>query len=89
MKRAHLTIAGRVQGVGFRYALRSRAASLGVGGWARNRPDGTVEAVLEGPGDAVDSLVAWCGEGPRGAAVSGLNVRWEEPAGEEPGFRVG
>jgi acylphosphatase len=83
----HLTIEGRVQGVGFRYSLRERARSRGVSGWAANRPDGTVEAVLEGEDERVDSLVGWCRNGPGGAAVKGVRAREEEPRGER-GFEV-
>jgi acylphosphatase len=54
----------------------------------RNRPDGTVEAVFEGPADAVESLVAWCRRGPRGASVSGVDVDWDEPARAEAHFEV-
>jgi acylphosphatase len=83
----HLTIEGRVQGVGFRWSLRERARSRGVSGWAANRPDGTVEAVLEGADEPVDGLVEWCRRGPGGAAVKGVLTRDEEPRGER-GFQV-
>jgi len=58
--RAHVTVSGFVQGVAFRVATRDRARSRGVAGWARNRPDGAVEAVFEGPPEAVESLVEFC-----------------------------
>jgi acylphosphatase len=80
-------VRGAVQGVGFRYATVSRAGSLGLGGWVRNRPDGTVEAVFEGPRDRVDSMVEWCRRGPAGARVDGVDVTAERPAGERE-FRV-
>lgn len=80
-------VRGGVQGVGFRYATRSRAASLGVGGWVRNRPDGVVEAVFEGPAERVESMVAWCRRGPSGARVEGIETAAEEPVGEGD-FRV-
>ena len=78
---------GRVQGVFFRAATRERARSLDVAGWVRNRPDGSVEAVFEGPRERVESLVAWCRRGPAGAHVEDVDVRWEPPAGEA-GFSV-
>lgn len=81
MIRRHVVVSGAVQGVGFRVSLARAARSRSVGGWVRNRPDGTVEAVLEGPEDAVLSLVRWCGDGPRGACVDGVEVREEEPEG--------
>jgi acylphosphatase len=85
--RAHVFISGRVQGVFFRYETSRRAAELGLSGWVRNLPDGRVEAVFEGPKPSVDSLVAWCHEGPPFAAVDGVDVSWETPRGE-PRFAV-
>jgi acylphosphatase len=86
--RAHVVVRGHVQGVFFRGSARDRARSLGVAGWARNNPDGTVEAVFEGPGERVESMVAWCRRGPAGADVRGVEVEWGEPRGED-GFSVG
>ena len=82
MKRAHVRISGRVQGVFFRADAADRARSRGVAGWIRNVPDGAVEAVFEGPDEAVDAMVSWCGRGPRGARVDDVQVEWEEPRGE-------
>ena len=70
----HLKISGRVQGVGFRYSMAQEAERLGVTGWVRNRRDGTVEAVLDGDPDALEAIVAWARQGPRGAQVSGVEV---------------
>ena len=86
--RAHLDIHGRVQGVWFRGSMQQEADRLGVAGWARNRPDGTVEAELEGTRDAVDALIAWARHGPRGARVTDVQVRWTEPRGEGGEFAV-
>ena len=80
-------VRGSVQGVGFRQAARSRAASLDLGGWVRNRPDGAVEAVFEGPAERVESMVDWCRRGPAGARVGGIETAAEEPVGEGE-FRV-
>ena len=82
MKRAHVRVTGRVQGVFFRAEAADRARSRGVTGWIRNLPDGSVEAVFEGPDDAVDALVAWSGRGPAGARVDDVEVDWREPSGE-------
>ncbi len=82
-KRAHVRIRGRVQGVFFRGELRERARSRHAAGWVRNNPDGTVEAVLEGPADAVESIVEWCGRGPSGAEVEDVEVIWETPDDEQ------
>lgn len=81
--RRRVIVSGRVQGVFFRASLAERAGGLGVGGWARNRDDGTVEACFEGPPDAVERMVAYAGEGPRSAEVSGIEVFEEEPEGLE------
>jgi acylphosphatase len=86
--RAHVTVSGRVQGVGFRYATLQRARSRNVVGWVRNNADGAVEAVFEGPSEAVEALIAWCRLGPSGARVDDVKVELEEPQGER-GFRAG
>lgn len=80
--RAHVIVRGHVQGVFFRAETRDRAASLGLGGWVRNNPDGTVEAVFEGERRRVESMVEWCGRGPNLARVEDVDVTWEQPAGE-------
>jgi acylphosphatase len=74
-------IHGRVQGVFFRDTLRTLAERSGVAGWARNTPQGTVEAVLEGEEDAVGRLIAFAREGPEGARVEHVDERAEEPNG--------
>ncbi|MEX0991398.1 MAG: acylphosphatase [Actinomycetota bacterium] len=82
MKRVHLFVSGRVQGVWFRASAEEQAVRLGLGGWARNTRDGRVEAVFEGPDAAVDEAVAWCREGPRLARVEGVEVAEEPPEGD-------
>jgi acylphosphatase len=79
--RKRVVIHGYVQGVFFRDTLRRLADRHGIAGWARNRPDGTVEAVLEGSEEAVERLVAFAREGPRGADVEHVDVEDEEPEG--------
>jgi acylphosphatase len=79
MIRRRVVVHGRVQGVFFRDTTRRMAQSRGLGGWVRNAPDGTVEAVFEGESEAVDSMVRWCGQGPRGALVERVEVAAEEP----------
>ena len=80
-------VRGAVQGVGFRYAMRARASSVGVAGYVTNLADGTVEAAFEGGDDAVTSMVEWCRRGPRGARVDDVFVEEEEPRAEQ-GFLV-
>ena len=82
-----IVIHGTVQGVGFRYWLRDAAKSRGVNGWVRNCRDGTVEAVVEGDGEAIDSLLRVCADGPRGAVVARVDVSDEAPSGLE-GFAI-
>jgi len=79
LSRRRVVISGRVQGVWFRDSLRRRAERRGVAGWARNTSAGAVEAVLEGPPDAVDDVVAWCWIGPPDAQVDNVAVTSEEP----------
>ncbi len=80
--RARVVIRGRVQGVFFRVETRERARSLGLAGWVRNNPDGTVEAVFEGDRDRVDSMLLWCRRGPAAADVEDVEVEWTEPRNE-------
>lgn len=86
--RARVLIAGRVQGVGFRYETMVQAEARGVRGWVRNLVDGRVEVVAQGATSAVQDLVGWCRAGPRHASVHDVNVAWEPPGDEPPGFRV-
>jgi acylphosphatase len=79
--RRRVIVHGRVQGVFFRDTARRLAERQGVAGWARNNRDGTVEAVFEGEAEAVERLVAFCREGPRGAHVEAVEVAGEPPAG--------
>ena len=85
--RKHVVVQGRVQGVFFRDSTRQRAQAAGVAGWVANRPDGAVEAVFEGDDDAVESLVAWMHDGPRGADVERVELEDDEAEGLT-GFEV-
>lgn len=81
MRRVRLLVRGRVQGVWFRDSCREEAERLGVAGWARNLPDGSVEVVAEGGRDAVDALLAWCRVGPPQARVTDVEACAELPEG--------
>jgi len=78
--RAHLWISGVVQGVGFRFFAVRAASRHGVSGFVRNLPDGRVEVEAEGPREMVLGFIAEMQRGPAGAAVAGVDVRWEPPA---------
>ncbi len=79
MIRRRVIVRGLVQGVFFRDSTRRLAQRHGVSGWVANRADGAVEAVFEGEADAVERLVAFSREGPRGAQVESVEVTDEEP----------
>lgn len=84
MKTRHLRIHGRVQGVWFRESMRLEAERLNVTGWVRNTPDGAVEAVIQGPADAVEALIGWAHSGPPMARVDRVEVG--EAHGQYSGF---
>jgi acylphosphatase len=79
MRTRQIRVNGRVQGVGFRYALRDEAQRLEVAGWVRNCADGSVEALVQGETHAVEALVRWARRGPRAARVEALAVHEPEP----------
>ncbi|MGH3078241.1 MAG: acylphosphatase [Gaiellaceae bacterium] len=81
MIRRRVIVHGFVQGVFFRDTLRRSAGRLGVSGWARNNPDGTVEAVFEGEREAVELMLELSREGPRGARVDATETTDEAPEG--------
>ncbi|HLH46498.1 MAG TPA: acylphosphatase [Acidimicrobiales bacterium] len=85
--RRRLIVRGRVQGVFYRASCAREAQRLGVAGWARNRPDGSVEVVAEGDAAAVDQLTAWCRRGPSRAQVDDVEVV-DEPVAGGRGFTV-
>ena len=88
MRSVRLVVTGRVQGVGYRAFVHRRAIELGLGGWVRNRPDGSVEALATGAESATARFVAALREGPRAARVDDVAVEWLESAESPEGFRV-
>jgi acylphosphatase len=87
MKRVRVVVHGHVQGVFFRDSTSRHARSEGVAGWVRNTSDGAVEAVFEGEPEAVERLVRFCEQGPRGASV-GRVERFDETPEGSTGFSI-
>ena len=86
--RVQLTIEGWVQGVFFRTSTVQEAKRLGVKGWVRNCPDGSVEVVAEGRKKKIDELIQWCQQGPAGAQVRNVQPRWEDHQGAFENFSI-
>ncbi|HPD17677.1 MAG TPA: acylphosphatase [Planctomycetota bacterium] len=87
-RRVHVFVTGRVQGVGFRAWTEREARMLKLAGWVKNLPDGRVEAVIEGPPEAVAALVEKLKAGPRAAKVENLDVKDEPAEGGFEGFET-
>jgi acylphosphatase len=84
----HAVVQGDVQGVGFRYFVQRRAQEAGLVGWVRNRPDGTVECLAEGPRPALERLLADLERGPGMAEVRSVEADWRPASGEPRRFEV-
>jgi len=87
-KRVHVIVEGRVQGVFFRAYTSDEAKKLGLTGWVRNRPEGTVEAVIEGDADSVDAMLRWFYQGSPGSKVTKVNISEEQPVGDSSTFEI-
>jgi acylphosphatase len=87
-RRGHFFVSGRVQGVCYRMYACREAERLGVTGWVRNLPDGTVESVAEGEEDALAAFRDWCGRGPPHARVTRVEESYLDATGEFPDFRI-
>ena len=88
MKRVHVYISGRVQGVFFRAETQRAATDLNLTGWVKNIVDGRVEAVFEGEDEDVDKMLAWCHVGPPAARVENVEVTEETYTGEFRNFSI-
>jgi len=86
--RAHIKVTGRVQGVYFRSTAREVAMEMGITGWVRNVPDGSVEIVAEGEKEKIEKFIKWCWKGPPLAIVENVEVKWEEYKNEFKSFEV-
>lgn len=87
-KRIHVIVEGRVQGVFFRANTRDEAVRLGLAGWVRNRRDGSVEAVVEGDGTAVEKMEQWFQKGSPHSQVEKVKVTEAEPVGDSSSFEI-
>ena len=88
MERVDITITGRVQGVAFRWYAVRQAQGLGLVGWVRNQPDGSVRLVAEGRREALEAMVAWAGRGPDHARVEACRPQWQAASGQFETFDV-
>jgi acylphosphatase len=88
MKRMHVIVSGRVQGVFFRAYTRETALALKLTGWVRNLPDGRVETVFEGEDTNVQSMLEWCKKGPPHATVNEHEASEQTYTGEFRDFRI-
>ncbi len=88
MKQAHVFISGSVQGVGYRFFVKSWAKTYGIAGWVGNIPDGRVEGVFQGERQAIGELITKCREGSFLAEVKDIEVKWEETEEEFGDFQV-
>jgi len=86
--RAHVIFRGKVQGVFFRANTEGRARELGLKGWVRNLPDGSVESVFEGPREAIKKAIEWCKSSQPHARVTDADIDWEDYRGEFSSFEV-
>jgi acylphosphatase len=87
-KRVQVIVRGRVTGVFFRAAAQREAKRLGITGWVKNRPDGSVEIVAEAEEDAIKEMISWSHHGPSAARVDDVEVRWRGYTGEFSDFRI-
>ncbi|MCX7807083.1 MAG: acylphosphatase [Deltaproteobacteria bacterium] len=88
LKRIHLIIRGRVQGVYFRASAQREAKRLGLTGWVKNRPDGAVEIVAEGEEEPIKEFLSWAQHGPSTARVDQVETRWRSYTGEFADFVI-
>jgi acylphosphatase len=87
-ERAHVYVAGQVQGVFFRDSTREKAEQLGLTGWVKNLSDGRVEALFEGPSERIREMIRWCEQGPPHAEVENVDTQFEVSEGDLTSFEV-
>ena len=87
-RRVHIVVSGRVQGVGYRASACDKAKSLGITGWVRNLPEGTVEILAEGDEPSIAAFINWCRNGPRWARIDDVQVSDEVSKEDSSGYSV-
>lgn len=87
-KQLQCTVRGRVQGVFFRASAQREARRLGVAGWVKNLPDGSVEILAEGEDEPLREFLAWMQRGPSSARVDRVDTKWRSFTGEYTDFRI-
>ena len=88
MRRLHMIIHGRVQGVFYRTSTEEKARALGLTGWVSNLRDGTVEVMAEGSEEKLQALLQWCNQGPEHAHVTSVDEEWSEATGTWHDFKT-
>ncbi|MBU1992934.1 MAG: acylphosphatase [Patescibacteria group bacterium] len=88
MAQAILKITGTVQGVFYRAHAKEKAQTLGITGYAKNMPDGSVEILAQGERDKIEKLIEWCSEGPDASQVDNVEAEWREPQGKPEEFEI-
>ncbi len=88
IKRYHLLISGRVQGVSYRMSAWEKAQQLNLTGWVRNLSDGRVEMMIEGDTASLDQMIDWAGHGPRFADVTHIDITEQNHTGEFADFDI-
>lgn len=88
LKRAEIKVTGHVQGVFFRAGVKTEAERLGLNGWVRNEPDGSVKIVAEGEGENLQKLIEWCRKGTKWARVDKVQIEWQNAKEEFTEFAI-
>lgn len=88
VRRVHILVSGMVQGVFFRHSARQLAEKLGLVGWIRNNPDGTVEALAQGEKKSLEEFIAWCKKGPSASQVEKVDIEWDDKQGDHNDFEI-
>ncbi len=88
LKKIHLLISGKVQGVFYRVNTKNKADELGLTGWVKNIPDGKVEVLAEGKEGGLKEFIKWCYNGSKGAKVDKVEVEWRDYENKFDNFKI-